>query len=225
MPNRDFILTPDILLQAYASGIFPMADSAESQELYWFDPPLRGIIPLNDGFHVPRRLRRTLRQRPFRITFNQAFGEVMRACAAPTDAPRRQKTWINAEILSLYGALHRQGHAHSVEAWDNEDKLVGGLYGVHLGAAFFGESMFSRATDASKISLVYLVSLLRHRGFTLLDTQFQTEHLQQFGTQEIPRTQYRQRLAEALAKDVKLVAPQEREWDVLTLGMLRDAPI
>ncbi len=188
-------LTPDLLLQAYAIGIFPMAESAENPEIFWVDPRHRGVLPL-EGFHLSRRLRRTLRQDLFEIRCDGDFERVIRACAEPTaDRPR---TWINEEIVQLYAALHRRGCAHSIEVW-REDAMVGGLYGVSLGAAFFGESMFSRVRDASKVALAHLVARLRCGGFRLLDTQFVTDHLRQFGAIEIPRTQYRRRLAAAIA--------------------------
>jgi leucyl/phenylalanyl-tRNA--protein transferase len=218
MSNRSLpLLTPDILLRAYAAGIFPMAESAESTELLWFDPPIRAIIPLDDEFHISKRLKRTLRQRPYTIKLDTAFNQVMRACAAA--APGRPKTWINREILSLYTTLHWRGHAHSIEVWDGNE-LVGGLYGVSLGGAFFGESMFSRKRDASKIALVYLVTLLRHCGFTLLDTQFQTEHLTQFGTHEITRVNYQHLLAAAVAKKVALKLPEETPSPAKTKDLL-----
>ena len=187
-------LTPEILLQAYAAGIFPMAESADDPELFWVDPKRRGIIPL-DAFHVPRRLKRVLRRGRFAVRANTAFGAVMRGCAEASET--RPSTWINDEILQLYGALHAAGMAHSVECWHGSE-LVGGLYGVALGAAFFGESMFSRVTDASKVALVHLVARLRLGRFRLLDTQFLTPHLAQFGAIEISRAQYHRLLAEAL---------------------------
>jgi leucyl/phenylalanyl-tRNA--protein transferase len=187
-------LNPDILLDAYAAGIFPMAESADDPDLFWVDPTLRGIMPL-DKFHVPQRLRRVVRQRRFDVRIDSAFGEVMRGCAEATE--KRPNTWINDEILRLYGALFARGFAHSVECW-RDGSLVGGLYGVSLGAAFFGESMFSRATDASKVALVHLVALLRLGGYRLLDVQFVTPHLARFGAIEIPRARYRRLLAEAL---------------------------
>jgi leucyl/phenylalanyl-tRNA--protein transferase len=187
-------LTPEILLRAYAEGLFPMAERRGDPTLYWVSPDKRGIIPL-DGFHVPRRLARTLRSGAFTITSDRAFRIVMEACAAP--GPGREESWINSEILRLYTALHISGHAHSVECWQG-DRLVGGLYGVRLGAAFFGESMFSRVRDASKVALVALVEGLHRGGFTLLDTQFITAHLARFGAVEIPRQQYLRRLHDAL---------------------------
>ncbi|WP_431859278.1 leucyl/phenylalanyl-tRNA--protein transferase [Azospirillum sp.] len=187
-------LNAELLLRAYASGIFPMAESAESPDLYWFDPEQRGILPL-DAFHVPKRLKRTVRAGTFELRFDHDFRAVIEACAEPT--AERPKTWINADIVRLYGDLHDRGFAHCVETW-RDGRLVGGLYGVSLGTAFFGESMFSRETDASKVALVHLVARLRAGGFTLLDTQFVTEHLSRFGALEIPRAEYRRRLARAL---------------------------
>jgi leucyl/phenylalanyl-tRNA--protein transferase len=206
-------LTPEILLQAYAAGIFPMAESATDHELFWVDPVRRGILPL-DRFHVPSRLRRTVRSGRFAIRCNSAFEAVMRGCAESTS--ERPQTWINDEIISLYTALFNRGAAHCVECWAN-DTLVGGLYGVQLGAAFFGESMFSRATDASKVALVHLVARLRAGGFQLLDTQFVTEHLQRFGAIEIPRRDYHARLAAALRRQAHfgLTLPAEFAGDPL----------
>ena len=189
-------LKPELLLRAYAVGIFPMAESRYDSEIHWIDPELRGILPLDD-FHIPRRLRRKLRRGDLEVRVNSAFGEVIRECASP--APDRRDTWINPTIEQLYTHLHRMGFAHSVECW-REERLVGGLYGVSLGAAFFGESMFSRASDASKVALVHLVYRLRKGGFELLDTQFQTPHLRQFGVVEIPREDYRTRLARAVRR-------------------------
>jgi leucyl/phenylalanyl-tRNA--protein transferase len=190
-------LTPEILLRAYAEGLFPMAERRGDPTLYWVSPEQRGIIPL-DGFHVPRRLARTVRSARFTVTADRCFAEVMRACAAP--APGREESWINDEILRLYTALHVGGHAHSVECWE-AGELVGGLYGVRLGAAFFGESMFSRARDASKVALVHLVEGLARGGFTLLDTQFITGHLASLGAIEIPRARYLALLHDALNKE------------------------
>jgi leucyl/phenylalanyl-tRNA--protein transferase len=187
-------LTPEILLRAYAVGLFPMAERRDDPNLFWIDPEKRGILPL-DGFHVSRRLRRTVRNRRYDVSCNTAFGDVVRACAAP--GPNREDTWINDEILSLYGDLHALGRAHCVETW-LDGELVGGLYGVSLGAAFFGESMFSLARDASKVALVHLVARLVKGGYKLLDTQFVTDHLTQFGVVELPRAGYRELLSEAL---------------------------
>jgi len=174
------------LLKAYSTGIFPMAEHSRARDIFWVDPEMRGIIPL-DGFHVPRRLKRTVRQDVFTVKLNTCFDAVIELCAE--EAPDRPVNWISAPIRKLYKELHRQGHAHSVESF-HEDKLVGGLYGVSLNSAFFGESMFSRRTDASKIALVHLVAHLKLGGFTLLDTQFLTKHLAQFGAIEIPRETY-----------------------------------
>ncbi len=194
-------LTPQLLLKAYSCGLFPMADSADDPEIYWVEPEHRGIIPLDD-FHVPRSLAKTIRRRPFDIRVNSAFSAVLDGCAEP--APGRTKTWINRTIRELYAQLHHLGHAHSVEAWQ-EDHLVGGLYGVSLRGAFFGESMFSRRTDASKVCLVHLVDRLKRQGFALLDTQFTTDHLQRFGAVDIPRETYNSLLDEALLVDARFV--------------------
>lgn len=194
--SRQPAITPELLLRAYSIGLFPMADSADAPDLFWVEPDIRGVIPLDD-FHIPRSLAKTVRRAPFDIRYDTVFPEVMRGCAAP--APDRPTTWINARILSLYTQLHKMGHAHSVEAFDSDGVLVGGLYGVSLGAAFFGESMFSRRTDASKICLVHLVERLRARGFKLLDTQFTTEHLKTFGAIDVPKAQYGRMLERALA--------------------------
>jgi leucyl/phenylalanyl-tRNA--protein transferase len=188
-------LTPEILLAAYAAGIFPMGESADDPELFWVDPRRRGILPL-DGFHVPKRLRRVIKQGGFEIRCDSAFEEVIHGCAEATE--KRPNTWINDEIVRLYAGLFARGAAHSVETWRG-DTLVGGLYGVAIGAAFFGESMFSRAADASKIALVHLAARLRLGGYRLLDTQFLTPHLAQFGGVEITRARYHRLLAEALA--------------------------
>jgi leucyl/phenylalanyl-tRNA--protein transferase len=187
-------ITPEILLRAYSIGLFPMAESADDPEIFWVEPDLRGVLPL-DGFHVSKSLAKTIRRKPFDIRFNHDFDAVIAACAAETGD--RPSTWINQTIKTLYSTLHRIGHAHSVEAWDG-DELVGGLYGVSLGSAFFGESMFSRRTDASKICLVHLVERLRAKGFTLLDTQFTTEHLKTFGAIDVPKTEYALLLANAM---------------------------
>ncbi len=194
MSRRQMEITPELMLRAYRIGLFPMAESRDARTLYWLDPEQRGVIPL-DGFHLPRRLARRLRQAPYQVTANADFARVITECAAPR--PSSSDSWINGEIRALFLALHSMGHAHSVEAWQGEE-LVGGLYGVALGGAFFGESMFSRADDASKIALVHLVARLRLSGFTLLDAQFQTAHLAQFGTQEVPRALYKQMLAVAV---------------------------
>jgi leucyl/phenylalanyl-tRNA--protein transferase len=187
-------LTADMLLNAYIAGVFPMAEAADDPELFWVDPRFRGILPL-DGFHVPRRLRRVVRNGGFAVHCDTAFTEVMRGCAETSE--KRPNTWINDEILRLYRELFAHRYAHSVECW-LEGRLVGGLYGVSIGGAFFGESMFSRVTDASKVALVHLVARLSVGGYRLLDTQFLTPHLARFGGIEIPRARYRRLLAEAL---------------------------
>lgn len=196
MSRRHIDITPELMLRAYRAGLFPMAESRGGDRLYWLDPERRGIIPLDGGFHLPKRLMRTVLSGPYEVTADRAFAAAIAGCAAA--APGREDTWINPEIEHLFIALHRQGHAHSVEVWQ-DGRLVGGLYGVILGAAFFGESMFSRARDASKVALVHLVARLRLGGFTVLDSQFLTEHLAQFGAHEIPRADYKRRLAHAVA--------------------------
>ena len=185
-------ITPQVLLKAYACGIFPMAESAEDNALYWIEPERRGILPL-DRVHVPRRLARTIRNGGFEVKVDRNFEAVIEGCAAPRSG--RRSTWINGRIRSLYRELFALGHCHTIEVWQ-EGELVGGLYGVHLGRAFFGESMFSRARDASKIALVYLIARLKYGGFTLLDTQFVTGHLARFGAIEVSREEF-QRLLEA----------------------------
>ena len=190
-------ITLDMLLRAYAQGIFPMSESRHDPHISWFDPHKRGIVPL-EAFHVPRRLARTIRDQPYRVRTDTSFQAVVEGCASPR--PGRWTTWINDSIIQMFTGLHSIGHAHSVECWEN-DELIGGLYGVSLGAAFFGESMFSLHKDASKIALTYLVARLRAGGFTLLDTQFVTTHLQKFGALEISRSEYLRRLKVAVAKD------------------------
>jgi leucyl/phenylalanyl-tRNA--protein transferase len=198
LSRRRFEITPDLLLRAYRAGLFPMAESRDAERLYWLDPEQRGVIPL-DGFHLPKRLLRTALSDRFAVTSNRAFATVIAACAEPAEG--REETWINPDIERLFGALHEAGHAHSIEVWDGapgEGQLAGGLYGVALGGAFFGESMFSRVRDASKVALVHLVARLRLFGFRLLDAQFQTTHLAQFGCHEVPRARYKRLLAEAV---------------------------
>jgi len=187
-------ITPEVLLRAYACGIFPMAESADDPSLFWVEPELRGVIPLQ-GFRIASRLARTVRSDAFTVTANKAFKAVMDGCAEPQ--PGREDTWINRRIRELYSGLHAIGHCHSVECWQNGE-LVGGLYGVSLGRAFFGESMFHRARDASKVALVHLVARLFAGGFELLDTQYVTEHLKTFGAVEIPRRRYTALLDKAL---------------------------
>jgi leucyl/phenylalanyl-tRNA--protein transferase len=205
--DSDLEITPDLLLRAYAAGIFPMAESADDPALYWVEPKERGIIPL-DGFHVPSRLARTVRSDVFEIRIDSDFDAVIDGCAAPAEG--RDQTWINQRIRDLYGALFDAGHAHTVETWQ-DGRLVGGLYGVHLGAAFFGESMFHTARDASKVALVHLVARLKAGGFRLLDTQFVTPHLARFGAREVPRKAYRALLDAATALDADFhVWPKDR---------------
>jgi leucyl/phenylalanyl-tRNA--protein transferase len=187
-------ITPQVLLKAYSCGIFPMAESADDEQLYWIEPQHRGVLPLA-GLHVPKRLARTVRQDTFEIRVDTSFDGVIAGCAAAR--PGRRTTWINGRIRSLYSELFSMGHCHTVETWSG-GRLVGGLYGVELGAAFFGESMFSTVRDASKVALVHLAARLVAGGFRLLDTQFVTEHLRQFGTVEIGRDAFQERLKDAL---------------------------
>jgi leucyl/phenylalanyl-tRNA--protein transferase len=210
MANREntyIEITPEVLLKAYACGIFPMAESADDPALYWIEPDMRGIIPI-EGFHVPARLARTVRATPFTVLVDRDFDAVVDGCAeAKLD---RSRTWINARIRKIYRSLFDHGHAHSVEVYDG-DNLVGGLYGVSLGAAFFGESMFHRERDASKIALVHLVARLRAGGYRLLDTQYVTEHLKTFGAAEVPKRRYHKLLEEAIEGDGDFAAlPLER---------------
>jgi leucyl/phenylalanyl-tRNA--protein transferase len=187
-------VTPELLLRAYSSGVFPMAENRDDSTLYWVDPDERGVLPL-DEFHIPKRLARTVRKQTFEVRVDTAFEQIIRACAESNMG--REETWINDQIVAAYTELAATGHAHSVECWrDNE--LCGGLYGVRIGGAFFGESMFTRRADASKVALVHLVARLIAGGFVLLDTQFVTKHLETFGAREISRTDYHQVLDEAL---------------------------
>jgi leucyl/phenylalanyl-tRNA---protein transferase len=205
MASRDSLnaeITPEVLLRAYAVGIFPMAESADDPTLFWVEPEERGVIPL-DGLKVSSRLARTVRSDRFRVTVDRAFGEVIDGCAEAK--PGRDNTWINRRIRTLYTGLHVIGHCHSVEVWEG-DQLAGGLYGVNLGGAFFGESMFHRARDASKVALVHLVARLIAGGFTLLDTQYVTEHLRSFGALEISRRRYRAQLDLALLHEGNFAA-------------------
>ena len=192
-----FEITPTVLLKAYACGIFPMAESAEDTQLHWIEPHRRGVLPL-ERFHLPRRLQRTIRQGGFDVRVDHDFDAVIDGCAEP--APGRRKTWINAEIRRLYTDLFKAGHCHTIEVWRGGD-LIGGLYGVRLGGAFFGESMFHRERDASKVALTFLVARLKAGGFTLLDTQFVTDHLGQFGVVEVSRRAYHAMLDGALEVD------------------------
>lgn len=190
-------ITPQVLLKAYTCGIFPMAESADDPQLYWIEPQARGVLPL-DGVEIPKRLQRTIRQQPYEVRVDTDFDGVITGCAA--SRPGRRTTWINDRIRKLYRELHRLGYCHTVEAW-KDGRLVGGLYGVALGGAFFGESMFSEMRDASKIALVYLCARLIHGGFVMLDTQFVTDHLRQFGTIEVERNEFHSQLERALRTD------------------------
>lgn len=195
-PADTFKIDPALLLRAYATGVFPMAEEADNPEIFWVRPEKRGIIPL-ENFHVSRSLRKTVRQGRFDVRFDTDFAAVIDGCASGTG--ERARTWINRPIREAYGKLFDLGYCHTVEAW-RDDCLVGGLYGISLGAAFFGESMFSRERDASKVCLVHLVGHLIEKGFTLLDTQFTTNHLESFGAVEVPRRQYQKMLENALAQ-------------------------
>ena len=196
MSARKLVLTPDLLLRTYRLGLFPMAETRDATTLHFLDPEARGVLPL-DAFHLPRRLARTLRNSGLVVTADRDFGGVITACAAAR--PSRPETWINGEIETLFRELHEFGYTHSIETW-RDGVLVGGLYGLAIGGAFFGESMVSFARDASKLALVHLVVRLRLGGFSLLDTQFLTEHLAQFGALEIPRAEYHDLLADAVTR-------------------------
>ena len=199
-----YALSPETVIKAYALGVFPMAESRDEDTLYFVDPKIRGVLPII-GAHIPRRLRRTIRQHRYRVTVNRAFDTVIDGCRTTTS--KRGDTWINPQIRQLYCALHRLGFAHSVEAWshgrDGEPQLEGGLYGVALAGAFFGESMFSRGRDASKVALVHLMARLHAGGFTLLDTQFSNPHLEQFGVRDVTRDEFRELLQEALGVEAR----------------------
>ncbi len=207
MSNRPFNLNADLLLRAYRLGLFPMAESRRSRALHWLDPEARGVLPL-DEFHIPRSLMKTVRGHRFEVTADVDFSGTIAGCAAAR--LNRPETWINAEIERLFTDLFRLGFAHSIETWEN-GRLVGGLYGACLGGAFFGESMFSTATDASKVALVHLVARLRLGGYVLLDTQFITAHLARFGAIEIPRATYHARLADAVGVPARFTAAPSAE--------------
>lgn len=208
-PIEPLEITPTLLLRAYAAGVFPMAQSADAEDIFWVDPKRRGILPL-DALHVSHSLAKTIRRGEFRVSVDADFEAVLSGCAS------RDETWINPEIRELYGTLHRLGYAHSVEVW-MDGEIAGGLYGVQLGSAFFGESMFSLRPDASKIALVWLVARLRKGGFTLLDTQFVTTHLRRMGAEEISRARYHQMLEAALKTpaDFYRLAPDASPAEVL----------
>lgn len=204
--DRDHdIVTPSLLLRAYSCGIFPMADSADDPTLYWVEPEMRGVLPL-ERFHVPRRLARTVRSDRFEVRVDTDFAGIIDGCSAPRLG--RPETWINEPIRRLYSALFRSGHVHTVEAY-RDGELMGGLYGVTLGAAFFGESMFSDERDASKVALVHLVARLRRGGFRLLDAQFLTTHLAQFGATQVPRATYVRLLDAATAETGEFYAAKD----------------
>jgi len=209
------MLSPETLIKAYALGVFPMAEAREDERIFFVDPEERGILPI-DAVHIPRRLRRRIRQRPYEVTINTAFDAVIDGCREVTRP--RADSWINPQIRQLYCALHRLGFAHSIEVWSKAEtgrgELVGGLYGVALAGAFFGESMFSRSSDASKIALIHLMARLKKGGFVLLDTQFSNTHLEQFGVMEIPREMFRQKLEAALA--TKAAMPMDSDdWPLV----------
>lgn len=203
--SQTYAFAPETLIKAYALGVFPMADSHDSDDIRFYDPEVRALIPLDDsvgnGIHIPRRLLRTVRKQAFRVTIDEDFPAVIKGCAELADD--RTDTWINKDIQALYIALHKMGFAHSIEVW-NDNRLVGGLYGVALRAAFFGESMFSRTTDASKIALVHLMARLKTGGFHILDAQFTNPHLVQFGITEISRDAFQEKLAQAMAASADL---------------------
>jgi len=196
-------ITPELVLKAYAYGVFPMAKARGDTDVFWVQPKLRGVLPL-DAFHLSRSLRKRMRQGVFTVTIDTAFDAVMAGCAEATDA--RAETWINDRIINLFNALHKANLAHSVEVWKGE-QLVGGVYGLAMGAAFFGESMFSRTTDASKVALCHLVGILKQGGFVLLDTQFITDHLKRFGAIEISQQDYLEQLSSALAGQGRFEGP------------------
>lgn len=220
MSRRSVELTPTMMLRAYRHGLFPMAETRDSNRLYWLDPEQRGVLPL-DTFRIPRRLGRTVLSGPYEVTADADFAAVIAGCATP--APGRAETWINPQIERLFTQLHEDGHAHSVETW-LDGGLVGGLYGVAIGGAFFGESMFSTARDASKVALAHLVARLRLGGFTLLDTQFVTAHLAQFGAIEIPRAEYRALLDAAVAVPARWIVALDREALHTQIRALRSVP-
>ena len=222
MSRRHFEVTPELMLRAYRAGLFPMAETRRGDRLYWLDPEQRGVLPL-ETFHLPRRLLRTTLSGEFTVTADGAFARVIAGCAEAAEG--REDTWINRDIEQLFTALHRAGHAHSIETYQH-GMLVGGLYGVALGAAFFGESMFSRVRDASKVALVHLVARLRLGGFLLLDTQFVTAHLAQFGAREIPRTRYKLLLDRATATPARWLAVPDQaalDADIRTMGQRENA--
>jgi leucyl/phenylalanyl-tRNA---protein transferase len=217
--NTELEITPQVLLKAYSCGIFPMAESADDPALYWIEPQARGILPL-DRVHISKRLARTIRQDVFEVRVDNDYERVIDGCSAAK--PGRMTTWINGRIRGLYRDLFDQGHCHTIETW-RDDQMVGGLYGVSLGGAFFGESMFSTETDASKVALVHLVGRLVHGGYTLLDCQFVTDHLQQFGTIEVDRAEFHKRLGVALERKGKFMLLAPGLGGARVLDIIRDA--
>ena len=217
--SQTYAFAPETLIKAYALGVFPMADAHDSDDIRFYDPEVRALIPLDDsvgtGMHIPRRLLRTVRKQAYNVTIDHDFPAVIKGCAELADG--RTDTWINKDIQALYIALHKMGFAHSIEVWD-DDRLVGGLYGVALRAAFFGESMFSRATDASKIALVHLMARLKTGGFHILDAQFTNPHLVQFGITEISRDAFQEKLAKAMTASADLQLGTASED--ITIGFL-----
>ena len=217
--SQTYAFAPETLIKAYALGVFPMADSHDSDDIRFYDPEVRALIPLDDsvgnGMHIPRRLLRTVRKQAYKVTIDHDFPAVIKGCAELADD--RTDTWINKDIQALYIALHKMGFAHSIEVW-NDNRLVGGLYGVALRAAFFGESMFSRATDASKIALVHLMARLKTGGFHILDAQFTNPHLVQFGITEISRDAFQEKLAKAMTASADLQLGTASED--ITIGFL-----
>lgn len=211
MSDPAHALDPDLVLQAYAAGIFPMAERRDDPEVFWVDPRRRGVLPL-DGFHLSRSLARRLRRMPHEMRLNTAFAQVMQACGD------RDETWINPPIYEVFQQLHAHGYAHSLEIWQ-EEALVGGVYGLAIGGLFCGESMFSRRTDASKMALAYLVDRLRQGGFTLFDTQFLTDHLASLGAVEVSRTEYHRRLRAAISREASFLAPEPARVDQLLQRM------
>ena len=217
--SQTYAFAPETLIKAYALGVFPMADSHDSDDIRFYDPEVRALIPLDDsvgnGMHIPRRLSRTVRKQAYNVTIDHDFPAVIKGCAELADG--RTDTWINKDIQALYIALHKMGFAHSIEVWD-DNRLVGGLYGVALRAAFFGESMFSRTTDASKIALVHLMARLKTGGFHILDAQFTNPHLVQFGINEISRDAFQEKLAQAMVASADLQLGTAS--DDITIGFL-----
>ena len=205
------VLTPELILEAYRHGLFPMAYNAGSPYVQWICPEMRGQLSIPD-LHISKSLLKTLRRAPYRVTFNQAFAAVIDACAAATN--KRPETWINKAIRDVFCALHAKGHAHSLECWQ-EEELVGGIYGLAIGGAFFGESMFSRARDASKIALVHLIARCWQGGFTLFDTQFVNDHIRQFGAYEVPFDAYKEQLQQAILLPATLKAGGVAAADIL----------